>query len=67
MQCALKRFGPGVSSTRPTNTEASREIQSKLSQMMSERDKQDKMWIEDQNQNTCSKPTHETKKLSYQK
>lgn len=65
MQCALKRFGPGVPSTRPTNTEVSRELQSKLSQMMSERDKQDKMWIEDQD--TCSKQTQDTKKISYQK
>jgi hypothetical protein len=47
MQCALKRFGPGVACTRPTNTEASKEMQTKLSQMMSEREKQDKMWLEE--------------------
>jgi hypothetical protein len=42
MQCALKRFGPGVSN--PKTTLVSKEINDNLQKMMAERDKQDKMW-----------------------
>ena len=46
MQCALKRFGNGTPSTRPTTT-VSKELQDKLEQMRLEREKQDKMWEEE--------------------
>ena len=46
MQCALKRFGNGTPSTRPTTT-VSKELQDKLEQMRLEREKQDKMWDEE--------------------
>jgi hypothetical protein len=42
MQCALKRFGPGISN--PKTTLVSKEVNSNLQKMMAERDKQDKMW-----------------------
>jgi hypothetical protein len=44
MQCALKRFGPGVTNPRATNTVASKEMQDKLAKMKAEREKQDMMW-----------------------
>ena len=44
MQCALKRFGPGVANPRSTNTAASKEMQDKLAKMKAEREKQDTMW-----------------------
>jgi len=46
MQCALNRFGPGTSTTRPNNTVLSKEMNDKLTLMRAERDKQDKMWDE---------------------
>ena len=42
MQCALKRFGPGISN--PKTTLVSKEVNDNLQKMMSERAKQDKMW-----------------------
>ena len=42
MQCALKRFGPGISN--PKTTIVSKEVNDNLQKMMAERTKQDKMW-----------------------
>ena len=42
MQCALKRFGPGISNTK--TTVVSKEVNINLQKMMAERAKQDKMW-----------------------
>jgi hypothetical protein len=42
MQCALKRFGPGVKNPKPTVV--SKEINDNLQKMLAEREKQDKMW-----------------------
>jgi hypothetical protein len=53
MQCALKRFGPPTNTSRPINTEASKEFQDNLAKMKAEREKQDKMW-DDPKQNTIT-------------
>ena len=42
MQCALKRFGPGVKNPKPTVV--SKEFNTDLQKMLAEREKQDKMW-----------------------
>jgi len=42
MQCALKRFGPGVQNPKPTVV--SKEFNTDLQKMLAEREKQDKMW-----------------------
>ena len=42
MQCALKRFGPGVKNPKPTVV--SKEVNDNLQKMLEERAKQDKMW-----------------------
>ena len=42
MQCALKRFGPGISN--PKTTVVSKEINDNLQKILAERAKQDKMW-----------------------
>ena len=42
MQCALKRFGPGI--PNPKTTIVSKEVNDNLQKMMAERAKQDKMW-----------------------
>lgn len=42
-RCALRRFdGHGTSSYRPTNSEAGREFQSRMDQLLAERSQQDK-------------------------
>jgi len=56
MQCALNRFGPGTSTTRPNNSVLSKEMNDKLSIMRAERDKQDKMWDEEPDVNNITKP-----------
>jgi hypothetical protein len=45
MQCALKRFGPGIQN--PKTTIVSKEVNDNLQKMMAERAKQDKMWNEE--------------------
>ena len=42
MQCALKRFGPGVSN--PKTTLVSKDVNDNLQKILAERAKQDKMW-----------------------
>jgi len=42
MQCALKRFGPGISN--PKTTLVSKEVNDNLQKILAERAKQDKMW-----------------------
>jgi hypothetical protein len=42
MQCALKRFGPGIVNTK--TTAVSKEVNINLQKMMAERAKQDTMW-----------------------
>jgi len=42
MQCALKRFGPGIPNTK--TTVVSKEVNISLQKMMAERARQDKMW-----------------------
>jgi len=44
MQCAIRRWGPGTTCERPSNTAASKELQEKLAKMNQERMNQDKMW-----------------------
>ena len=47
MKCALNRFKTGTTTTRPNNSELSKEMQNKLSIMRAEREKQDRMWDEE--------------------
>ena len=54
MQCALKRFGPPTTTTKPINTAATKELEDTLAKMKAERDKQDKMW--DEPKLTLTKP-----------
>ena len=42
MQCALKRFGPGI--PNPKTTLVSKEVNENLQKLLAERSKQDKMW-----------------------
>lgn len=42
MQCALKRFGPGIPNNKTTLV--SKEVDNNLQKMIAERDKQDKIW-----------------------
>jgi len=42
MQCALKRFGPGIKNPKPTLV--SKEVNIDLQKMLAERERQDKMW-----------------------
>jgi hypothetical protein len=42
MQCALKRFGPGIPNNKTTIV--SKEVNDNLQKMISEREKQDKIW-----------------------
>jgi hypothetical protein len=44
MQCAVRRWGPGTTCERPSNSAASKELQEKLAKMNQERMNQDKMW-----------------------
>ena len=44
MKCACNRWGPGTTCERPTNTEASKELQERILKMKEERKKQDSMW-----------------------
>jgi hypothetical protein len=42
MQCALKRFGPGIQN--PKTTLVSKEVNENLQKLLAERSKQDNMW-----------------------
>lgn len=44
MRCACNRWGPGTTCERPTNTQASKELQDRMLKMKQEREKQDSMW-----------------------
>ena len=44
MKCACNRWGPGTTCERPTNTQASKELQERMLKMEGERKKQDSMW-----------------------
>jgi hypothetical protein len=46
-RCSVNRWGSGTTCERPVNTEASKELQERLSMMAQERAKQDKMWTQD--------------------
>ncbi len=46
MRCACNRWGPGTTCERPTNTQASKELQERLEKMRQERSLQDTMWTE---------------------
>ncbi len=44
MRCACNRWGSGTTCERPTNTQASKELQERLEKMRQERSLQDTMW-----------------------
>jgi len=45
-RCGVNRWGPGTTCERPTNTEASKEIQQRLAALEVERTKQDQIWTQ---------------------
>jgi hypothetical protein len=49
--CACRRWGPGTTCERPINTENSRELETKMKQMMAERERQSTFWTAE-----CSAP-----------
>jgi hypothetical protein len=43
-KCGRNRWGPGTTCEKPTNTEAAKELEERISAMTKERAKQDQMW-----------------------
>jgi len=42
--CAVKRWGPGTTKERVSNSESAKEIQERMAALNAERAKQDQMW-----------------------
>jgi len=42
--CSKKRWGPGTTCERPTNTEAAKELQQRVANLQAMRKKQDEIW-----------------------
>jgi len=42
--CARRRWGPGTTCVRPTDTMKTKEVNDKLTEMMAERTRQDARW-----------------------
>jgi hypothetical protein len=57
MKCACNRWGPGTTCERPTNTQASKELQERLEKMRQERSTQDTMWSDTQIEREPKKET----------
>ena len=47
--CACRRWGPGTTCERPVNTENSRELETKMKQIMAERERQSTFWTAESN------------------
>jgi hypothetical protein len=52
--CALRRWGPGTPCNRDADTPASKEMAVALAKMQTERDLQDKMWIQQEDKKTLT-------------
>ena len=61
MQCAVRRWGPGTTKERPTNTAASKELQERLAALNAERSNQDSMWGTQSTQSTEIKQLKQSK------
>lgn len=46
MSCSVNRWGTGTTCERPSNTEAAKELQTRIAAMAQERAKQDAMWTQ---------------------
>jgi hypothetical protein len=57
MRCACNRWGAGTTCERPTNTQASKELQERLEKMRQERSAQDTMWTDAPVENKSKKET----------
>jgi hypothetical protein len=44
MQCACKRWGSGTTCEKPINTENAKELETKMKQMIADREKQNNFW-----------------------
>jgi len=55
--CAVKRWGPGTTKERASNSESAKEIQERMAALNAERAKQDQMW------NTVDTTETDSKKL----
>jgi len=66
MQCAVRRWGPGTTKERPTNTAASKELQERLAALNAERSNQDSMWGTQSNQSTETKQLKQSKQPNQQ-
>ena len=55
--CAVKRWGPGTTKERVSNSETAKEIQERMAALNAERAKQDQMW------NTVDTTETDSKKL----
>jgi len=46
MSCPLRKWQPGTTHERPSNTESVKELQERLAKLHKERSSQDRMWDE---------------------
>jgi hypothetical protein len=46
MSCSVNRWGKGTTCERPSNSEAAKELQTRIAAMSQERAKQDMMWTQ---------------------